>query len=185
MKYKCSAVIVVEGKSDVSFLETFIEADFVITNGSEISKETIRYLKSLKEKRDIIVLTDPDFPGLQIRNKIEEQIPGVLHAYVRKEVSIKHHKVGIAESEVEEVINALKNAFSLSNKEIETDLSFNDLYVLGFVGKENSDELRKKAATYFKLGYASSAKTFYKQLKALGIKKEKLIKWKENKDDCK
>ena len=108
MKYKSSAVIIVEGKSDVSFLETFIDADFVITNGSEISKETIEYIKTLKRTREIVVLTDPDFPGLQIRNRIEEQISGVKHAYVSKEKSIKKHKVGVAESTKEEVIKAFR-----------------------------------------------------------------------------
>ena len=41
-KTPIDAVIVVEGKSDVLFLETFLEPiDFIITNGSEISKNTI------------------------------------------------------------------------------------------------------------------------------------------------
>ncbi len=184
MKYKCSAVIVVEGKSDVAFLESFIEADFVITNGSEISNETLRYIKALKEKRDIIVLTDPDFPGLQIRNRIEEQVEGVLHAYVRKEVSIKHHKVGVAESTKEEVIKALENAFSLGNENT-SNLAKQDLYELGFIGLNQSDDLRKKAAEYFKLGYASNAKTFFKQLLALSITKEQLKEFKEKVYDCK
>ena len=185
MKYKCSAVIVVEGKSDVSFLETFIDADFVITNGSEISKETISYLKALKEKREIIVLTDPDFPGLQIRNKIEENIKGVLHAYVRKEVSIRRHKVGVAESTKEEVILALQNAFKLEGNQTKSDLNKQDLYDLGLIGQEDSEKLRKEAASYFKLGFVSNAKAFYKHLLALGITKKELRKWKESLNDCK
>ncbi len=183
MKYKCSAVIVVEGKSDVSFLETFIDADFVITNGSEISKETIAYLKKLKEKRSIIVLTDPDFPGLQIRNRIEENIDGVLHAYVRKEYSIKHRKVGVAESTKEEVILALKNTFLLKNASNKSDLTKEDLYELGFIGKSNSDALRKEVAEYFNLGFVSNSKTFYKHLLALGITKKDLLLWRQ-KNDC-
>lgn len=185
MKYKCSAIIVVEGKSDVSFLETFIDADFVITNGSEISKETIAYLKTLKKKRDIIVLTDPDFPGLQIRNKIEEKINGVLHAYVRKEFSIRNHKVGVAESTKEEVIYALKNAFALKNEIKKSDLTKKDLYELGFIGQEDSDYLRKKAAEHFSLGFVSNAKTFYKHLLAVGINKNDLLIWRQDNNDSK
>ena len=44
---KVDGVIVVEGKSDIAFLSNFIEAEFVITNGSEISKDTISYLKKI------------------------------------------------------------------------------------------------------------------------------------------
>lgn len=116
MKKKIDAVIVVEGKSDVDFLSSFLEADFVITNGSEIADETLRYLKQISQTRDIIVLTDPDFPGLQIRSRIEEQVPHVYHAYVRKEVSIRHHKVGVAESTKEEVLSALENVMLKSKK---------------------------------------------------------------------
>lgn len=58
-------------------------------------------------KIGIIILTDPDFPGMQIRNKILKEIPNAKQAFVRKEVSIKHHKVGVAESTKEEVNNAL------------------------------------------------------------------------------
>ena len=80
MKIKVEPVIVVEGKSDVDFLSSFLEADFVTTNGSEISEETLRYLKEIAKKRGIILLTDPDYPGLQIRSRIAEQIPSVQHA---------------------------------------------------------------------------------------------------------
>ena len=35
------------------------------------------------------MLTDPDFPGLKIRNKITENIENVNHAYIDKEQAIK------------------------------------------------------------------------------------------------
>ena len=69
-------VIVVEGKSDVTFLQEFVDAIFVTTNGSEISKETIEYIKELKKNNRVIVLTDPDSPGNRIRNILNEQIDG-------------------------------------------------------------------------------------------------------------
>ena len=66
-------VFVVEGKTDVSKLTNLIDADFVITNGAAIPEDTILYLKELVKTRKVIVLTDPDFPGLQIRNKISQE----------------------------------------------------------------------------------------------------------------
>ena len=53
-------VIVVEGKTDVQFLSSFVKADFVEVNGSAISRETISYISALSKKRKVIVLTDPD-----------------------------------------------------------------------------------------------------------------------------
>ena len=109
-KTPIDAVIVVEGKSDVLFLETFLEPiDFIITNGSEISKNTINTIKEYSKKYKIIVLTDPDFPGKKIRDIINNNIENCYNAFVSKDVSIKKNKVGVAESTKDEVLKSLQN----------------------------------------------------------------------------
>ncbi len=184
MKEKINAVIVVEGQSDVAFLETFIDAEFVITNGSEISKETIDYLKRIGQKRDIIILTDPDYPGLMIRSRLEEQLKNVKHAYVRKECSIKHHKVGVAESTKEEVLEALKSCKNqLTSDKLNSDLTIIDLYELGLMGNQESEEKRKQASDFFSLGYYGNAKRFLKRLRSLGLTKQDLTEWEEQRHD--
>ncbi len=183
MKKKIDAVIVVEGKSDVAFLSNFIDADFVTTNGSALSKETLRYLETVAKQRDIIVLTDPDYPGLQIRARIQEQIPQVYHAYVRKEQSIRKHKVGVAESNQEEVFRALES-ITLQRKRQSTSLTMQDLMDLGCIGEEQSFSLRKKIERDFRLGSVRSGKQLLKQLQMLGIEKQELISWKEKQNDC-
>lgn len=184
MKKKIDAVIVVEGKTDVDFLSNFLDADFVTTNGSALSKETIRYLKTISTQRDIIVLTDPDYPGLQIRARIQEQIPQVYHAYVRKEQSIRKHKVGVAESNQEEVLRALEG-IEIQRKRQNTSLTMQDLMDLGCVGEDQSFSLRKKIEKDFCLGSVRSGKQLLKQLQMLGIEKKDLISWKEKQNDCK
>ena len=53
-KLQIDGVIVVEGKSDVLFLETFLNpVEFIITNGSEISKSTLSTLKEYSKKYKI------------------------------------------------------------------------------------------------------------------------------------
>ena len=89
MKTRIEPLLVVEGATDVAFLQSFLDADFVITNGSEVSRETIDYLKAVKKSREIVVLTDPDFPGQRIRNILDQEIPGLLHAFIPKEKAIK------------------------------------------------------------------------------------------------
>ena len=120
-------ILVVEGASDKAFISTFLEADFVITNGSEVSRETIEYLKEAKKTRDIVVLTDPDSPGKRIRDILDQNIPGLLHAFVPKEHSIKHHKVGVAESTEFDVMNALSHI--IPSKAVKKgDLTLADFY---------------------------------------------------------
>lgn len=169
---KIDGVVVVEGKNDVAFLSSFIDAEFVTTNGSEISKDTIDYLKSISSKKKIYVLTDPDYPGERIRKILDENIIGLKHCFVKKENSIKKGKVGVAESTKEEIENALSNAITTSNKTKGT-LSMIDLYNLGLIGCPDSEKKRKIISDKMNLGHCN-AKTFLKRLNYLEVSCEEL-----------
>lgn len=60
---KVNEIIIVEGKTDTQVLKSFLDVDTIETGGSAISKETLDYIKTTSLTRDIIVMTDPDFPG--------------------------------------------------------------------------------------------------------------------------
>ena len=169
---KIDGIVVVEGKSDVSFLSSFINAEFITTNGSEISKETIDYLKESIKNKDIYVLTDPDSPGERIRKVLNENISGLKHCFINKENSIKKGKVGVAESTKEEILNALSNAVSVNDKNIGS-LTLNDLVIIGLCGDKDSKEKRNKVAKDLNLGHCN-AKTFLKRLNYRGISIEEL-----------
>ena len=83
MKKIINGIIVVEGKTDVAFLSEFIDAEFVITNGSEIPQKTIEYLQKSSENRDIFVLTDPDSPGKRIRDILDLKIKNLKLKIIR------------------------------------------------------------------------------------------------------
>ncbi len=172
MKKSLNAVLVVEGKSDVSFLSSFIDAEFVITNGFALPKETIEYLKTISASKEIIVLTDPDFPGKNIRTKLDEQIPNLKHCFVSKEVSIKHGKVGVAESTKEEVLNALENCFVAKRDPLGT-LTTSDLYELGLLGNPDSSYLRNKVSEQLHIGH-TNAKLFLHRVNSLNISFDEL-----------
>lgn len=170
MKTKINGIIVVEGKSDVEFLSSFIDAEFVITNGSSIPEKTIDYLK--ESKKDIYVLTDPDFPGTKIRDTLNKSIPNLKHCFISKENSIKHGKVGVAEGQKEEILEALKNVY-VESPEIKGHLTNADLVELGLSGQPDSQEKRKHFCEKYHLGYCN-AKTFLRRLNSCNITKEKL-----------
>ena len=114
-KVKIDGYIVVEGKSDVDFLSSFIESNFIMTNGSEISQQTLNFIKNLKNRGNkIIILTDPDTPGKMIRNKINNYIEGCYNCFLNKENCIKKKKVGVAEADKNEVILKLKDLLNLN-----------------------------------------------------------------------
>lgn len=169
---KINAVIVVEGKSDQSFLESFIDAEFVLTNGSDVPRETINYLKELSKSKKIIVLTDPDSPGKRIRSIIQEHIPNVIHAFVDKKYCIKKHKVGIAECDKEHVLEALENLCDEGTTSI-GNLTMNDLFSLNLVGAIDSSLRRDYVSSHFHIGH-NNAKSLLKRLNSLNISFEEL-----------
>lgn len=175
MKKQIDGIIVVEGKTDVSFLTNYIDAEFVITNGSEINESTIDYLKGKSVNTRIYVLTDPDSPGKRIRDILDNNIDGLIHCFIKKENSIKNGKVGVAEGDINEIIEALSIGV-VSKKRKNGNLVMNDLVELGYVGNDNSTKKRDDLSNKLHLGFCN-AKTLLKRLNYLGVTKEQLMSY--------
>lgn len=166
MKKTLDAILVVEGKSDVAFLSSYLDCEFVTTNGSDVPESTITYLKGIKDKK-IIVLTDPDTPGKKIRDKLDENIPNLEHVFISKEHSIKHGKVGVAEGDINEILEALEHRITFS-KTSKGTVTMYDLVRLGLTGAPDSKEKREKVSKKLYLGHAS-AKTLLKRINSNNI----------------
>lgn len=171
-KPRYPAIIVVEGTSDEALITSFLDADIVTTNGSEVSRETIEYLKEAKKTRDIVVLTDPDSPGKRIRDILNQNIPGLFHAFVLKEHAIKHHKVGVAESSKADILEALSHVIPSADF-VRGQLTMADLYEVGVVGQPDSVNRRHQLEVKLHLGHCN-AKTLLKRANALGLTKERI-----------
>lgn len=169
---KYSSIIVVEGKSDKDLIESFLSADIVITNGSEVSRGTIDYLQKAAQKRTIVVLTDPDAPGKRIRDVLNQNIPGLLHAYIPKDRCIRKHKVGVAESSKEDILEALSHLIPAGSSP-EATLTMDDLFDLGLVGEDRSAAIREKVGKILHLGHANG-KTLLKRANSLGLTRKEL-----------
>jgi ribonuclease M5 len=168
MKLKMNALIVVEGVKDVQKLTPLIDADFLTTNGSALSVEVIEFIRQAKTKgREVIVFTDPDFPGEKIRQTLEQAIPGLTHAFVEKKFAISHGKVGVAEATEVAILKALSEKLT-PHPDIRGTLTMQDLAKLGFIGDEHAAMLREKTNQYFHLG-PCNVKTMLKRLNVLGI----------------
>lgn len=172
-KLHLNELIVVEGKTDIDFLSSFLDADFYSVNGSAISSKDISFLKKIEKQRPIIILTDPDFPGKKIREILNSNLSNVYNAYVRKQYSIKNHKVGVAESTMKEVLLALSNLKKFTDN-CKSDLVMGDLYELNLNGAKNSKYLREKICNYMQIEYLN-AKQLLKKLRMLGLNKIDLM----------
>jgi ribonuclease M5 len=169
---KYPALIVVEGKTDKDLIESFLDADIVTTNGSEVSRETIDFIKNAASLRSVVVLTDPDAPGKRIRDILNANIPGLLHAFIPKEKAIKHHKVGVAESSRDVILEALANLVPSSYRPYST-ITSEDLFDLGLLGSENSVQIRHQIELKLHLGH-TNGKSLLKRCKELGLTRKDL-----------
>ena len=165
MKIYLDGILVVEGKEDASYLSNYISSEIVVTNGFELSKETISYLKDKK----VIVLTDPDEAGLKIRESLNKQLPNAINVEVDINKCDRGAKNGVAECQIDEVLSKLHKYVKEDNK-IESNIKMSDLYNLGLV---NNKELRNKVSQKLNLGVCN-AKTLYKRLATNNVSLERL-----------
>ncbi len=167
-------IIVVEGTHDeVKIKSVYPNANCIITNGSEISNETLDMIKKLSVDNNIIIFTDPDYPGERIRNKVASVIKNPMHAFLKKEdcISNNHKKVGIEHASKEAIVNALANIYKESD--MKSYITVNDLYSLGLIGSADSKILRDKLSNYLNIGMPNG-KTLLKRLNILGLNKNEV-----------
>ena len=169
MKYHISNIIVVEGKDDEAFLSSFIDAIHVKTNGYQIPKEEIVFLNNKRNQKPIIILTDSDEAGKQIRERLNKTIDKALNIEVDIVKCNKNNKHGVAECEQEEVINALKE--HIDNESSKETITNADVVSLN-IDKSKRDVLCEE----LKLGSCNN-KTFIKRLNYLGYTKEELKRY--------
>ena len=163
MKYCFDGIIVVEGKNDVSFLSSFIDSVFVITNGYEIPSKEIEFINNERNAKKVIILTDSDAAGKQIREKLNKVIRSGINVEVDLLKCNKNNKHGVAECDKDEVINVLKEHFV--DKRQNSSLALKDLNVT----KEERDFLCEQ----LHLGICN-AKTSIKRINYLEISLEEI-----------
>ena len=160
-------VIVVEGHHDVSKLSSLYESVFVVTNGYDIPEREINFLKALNKDTQIIVLTDLDVAGGEIRAKLNSIIPNAINIEIEAPKSSK--KKGVAECALIDIEKALDKYVGVKKEQLQIDL-----YKLGIIGQENSKEIRNYLSNKFNLGLVNK-NNMIARLNLLGISEEELI----------
>lgn len=167
-------LIVVEGRHDTAALKKYFDCDTIETGGTSLGEKVIEEIRTAKEKRGVIIFTDPDSPGNRIRNEINRLVPGCENAFIDKSVAKTDKKVGVEHAQEKDLAEALANLIIYEDNVTETITSA-DMSELGLLGGENSAELRQKAGRILHIGFGS-AKTMKNRLNCLGITKEELRK---------
>ena len=178
---KINETVIVEGRDDTINLKRAVDCFTIETHGFGIRRETWEQIEKAYSERGIIIFTDPDHSGEEIRRKLTERFPDAGQAYIARKDALKKGDVGVENAEPEVIAGALLRARDLMKRKVplEEDISakdpitMNDLDELGLSGGEGSRELRQEAGKALGIGYAN-AKGFLRKLSGFGIKREEL-----------
>ena len=163
-------VVVVEGYHDLAKLKAiYKDIDVYITNGSEISENTLKELKSLNETRGLILLLDPDYQGERIRRILSDYVGPTKHAFLKKKDCINKNKskVGIEHANSVKISEAL-SSFYTTKTEVKSQVNFNDLYRLKLIGNRNAKALRLELGEKLGIGL-NNGKTLLYKINMFGI----------------
>lgn len=157
--------IVVEGRYDKNTLSQLVDALIIVTNGFQLyhDESTRHTILQAAERTGIIILTDSDASGFQIRSCIKSFVPKefIKHAYIpdvygkekRKASPGKEGKLGVEGMSREVLLEALRTAGAsfLSELSLEScalnsatcdPITVSDLYSVGLTGFPDSKEKR-------------------------------------------
>ena len=182
-------VILVEGRYDKNTLLQTVDALVLESSGFGIfhDRQKQKLLRTLAEKRGLIVLTDSDGAGFVIRNFIKGCVPPELvkHAYIpdipgkerRKALPSREGKLGVEGMSPEILLEALRRAgahFSDEENSVapRERISKADLYALGLSGGEDSRGKRAELLRRLDLPERLSADGLLDVLNALMSREE-------------
>ena len=161
-KEKIQEVIVVEGKHDTMTLKEIFDCETIETGGTSLPESVFQKIEEAIKKTGVIVFTDPDTPGNQIRFKIKERFPMIKEA---KKVGVEHAKA----KDLRESLHHVATSFS----NIKSDMTMEDLVDLGLSADVWASERREYVGHQLHLGTAN-AKTFLKRLQHYGIQRKEV-----------
>lgn len=167
--------VVVEGRDDTNNLNRAVDCYTIETHGFGISGETYREIEKAYREKGIIIFTDPDHAGEEIRRKLTERFPEALQVNLTRKEALKDGDIGVEYASPEAIIQAFEKALALENQASSQlgELTEEDLFQRGLSGVPGSGELREKLAKELGIGYGN-AKSFLRKLNAFGIGKEEL-----------
>ncbi|NLD19508.1 MAG: ribonuclease M5 [Clostridiales bacterium] len=161
-------VIIVEGRDDTNAVKKSVDAVTIETHGYGITKETWQLIDKAYQGPGIIVFTDPDHAGEQIRRRITEKFPNANQAFLDRTCATKAGDIGIENAAPDAIREALSKAKCSFEESSEAVFAVEDLLVAGLVGQANSAEKRHKLGKILGIGYGNG-KTLVQRLNKYGI----------------
>ena len=164
-------LIVVEGKNDAHVVRLALgDVDILWTEGYGLSKKKLDYIAEMANRQGVIVFTDPDTVGEQIRNRIRKYVPQAKHTYLTRKAATKQGDIGVENADLEEIRRAFAHIQEEQESPTET-FTIEDLWSAGLVGSSRASEFRLALGRRLGIG-DTNAKQFLHRLNRFGISRE-------------
>jgi len=168
-------LIVVEGKNDAHAVRLALgEVDIIWTDGFGLTKKKLDYIAEMACRQGVIVFTDPDTVGEQIRNRIRAYVPQAKHVYITRKVATKQGDIGVENADLDEIRRAFANIKQDKGTPREGGVTIEDLLLLGLAGSARASEYRLTLGRKLGIG-DSNAKQFLHRLNRFGISREEFL----------
>ncbi|MDO4869128.1 MAG: ribonuclease M5 [Bacillota bacterium] len=170
---KIRETIVVEGRDDTAAIKRSVDALTIETHGFGIRQETWDLIEQAYMKTGIIVFTDPDHAGEQIRRRILARFPEAKEAFLDAELAEKDGDIGIENASPESIRKALEKARSTRDDGRAEEFTMADMAAWRLTGTADAAARRKALGRVLGVGTANS-KTFLARLNKFGITREQI-----------
>ena len=176
-KLKIDRAIIVEGRDDVAAVSAATDALIIPTHGFGISAETWGVIEKADREKGLIILTDPDHAGEEIRKRLTERFPGAIQAYIARDDASAGDDIGVENAKPEAIAEALEKALRRSETSAPGEniapgcgspVDMADLRELGLSGCEGASELRAAVTKSLGIGYCNAG-ALIKKLRGFGI----------------
>lgn len=164
--------IVVEGRDDEAAVLRAVEAATIATHGFGIRQETLDLIAKAYENQGIILFTDPDYAGEQIRKRLTALFPRAKHAFLTREEAEQKGDIGI-ENATQDAIRFALAAAKAGSADGKVEFDIKDIWALGLAGKADSAQRRQEIGKALGIGNGN-AKTFLNKMNRFGITRKEL-----------
>lgn len=176
MKKIINEIIVVEGRDDISAVKAAVDAEVIAVHGFSVRKgKNLDRLETAYKNSGLIILTDPDYAGEQIRRAIMSRYPDSKNAYIARDEGTKGDDIGVENANSEAIIKALEAVKSESPSEKREEFAMEDLIDNGLTGGSDAKNKREKLGKILSIGYSNS-KQLLSKLNRYNISREDFFK---------
>ena len=92
------------------------DALIIPTHGFGITEETWGVIEKAYNEKGLVILTDPDHAGEEIRRRLAERFPDSIQAYMARDDARDGDDIGIENAKPEAIAEALEKALNRDNK---------------------------------------------------------------------